>query len=243
MPGRSTLFSEAINSGDPWTLVATPVLTLGGLLTLSITVQEFGGGVLPTSFTFNRGTWDPVTHVDDAAGPHSIWAYRGVGDGSSGAFTISQVGGTSLKMANVTCEAWTAADTTGTNGSNGIAQSAAIGPSASANPQVISGSLPGVPAASSATYFVQSGGSLSTPDAAFAEIVDQSGADYFIESQWVTPAVQNVSATAATAFQPQIGIAIEIKAAGGGGGGTPGLEESGYFSAEPQTNPLTVSTW
>lgn len=210
--GRTTLFSEPVNSGDPWTLVATPTLTLGHLLTITVTMQHFGGNPLSTGLTFNRGTWTVVTHVDDATNLHSIWTYYGLGDGSSGAFTISQVGGTGLKMANVRCQDWTGVDTGGTNGSNGIAQFKAIGPSSSANPQVISGSLDSVPAASSATYFVQSSGDASTPDGAFAEILDQVGVDYWLEDQWVTPAVQSVSATGASPFQPQIGIAIEIKA-------------------------------
>jgi len=218
---RSTLFSEAVNSADPWTTAGSFTLTNGDLLTISVSVQCFGGGTLPTALSFDKGVWNLVTHVDDVPDLHAIWMYRGVGNGDSGVITVSQTGGASLKGANITCEDWTGADTTGTNGSNGIAQSVGIGPSPNANPQVISGSLGSAPAASSATYFAQSGGSLSTPDGAFAEIVDQAGSDYFIESQWVTPAVQNVSATAATAFQPQVGIAVEIKAAGGGGGGGP----------------------
>lgn len=216
---RTTLYSEAINSGDPWTTVGSFTLTNGDLLTISVSVQCFGGGTLPTALSFDKGVWDVVTHVDDVASLHGIWMYRGVGNAASGVITVSQTGGANLKSANITCEDWTGADTSGTNGSNGIAQSVGIGPSASANPQVISGSLGAAPAASSATYFAQSSGSLSTPDAAFAEIVDQTGTDYFMESQWVTPAVQSVSATGATAFQPQVGIAVEIKADAGGGGG------------------------
>lgn len=39
-----------------------------------------------------------------------------------------------------------------------------------------------------------------------------------------------------------VGIAIKAAAEVGGGGGT-GLEESGFYSSEPQTNPMVVSTW
>lgn len=39
-----------------------------------------------------------------------------------------------------------------------------------------------------------------------------------------------------------VGIGIKDAGAGGGGGGV-GLEESGYYVVEPQTNPTNVSTW
>lgn len=213
---RTTRVSEAINSADPWTSVASQAPTTGNLITLAISVQVFGGGTLPTSLTVtaNGLTWVAIDHQDET-GNHAIWLFRAMGTASSGTVGITQTGGANLKGANITCEDWAGTDTSGTNGSGAIVQSAKT-LSTSANPQIITCTLAALgDAVNNAVYMAQSSGSLSTPGGSYTELVDQAGTDYFMQSEWLLPGTTTPSATAATAFQAQVGIAVEIKAASG----------------------------
>lgn len=217
---HTTLASAAGNTSDPWT-TASQAPTSNHLITAAVSVQCFGGGTLPTtvSLSGNGLTWVEIDHQNDTPDLHAIWMFRALGTASSGTVTISQTGGSSLKGANWTFEDWAGTDTTGTNGSGAIVQSAKT-LSTSANPQVITVTLASGIGANDAVYLAQSSGSLSTPGGSYTEIVDQAGTDYFMESIWLLPGTTTPSATAATNFQPQVGIAIEIKDAGGGGGST-----------------------
>jgi len=227
--GRTTRWSEAISGGGPWTTTGSFTLTSGHLHTIAVTLQHFGGGGLPTGFTFDKGVWDPITHIDDVPDQHSIWKYRGIGNGDSGVLTITAVGGSLFKMVNISCEDWTGTDVGGTNGSAGIVQSNAV-VSASANPQDITIPLSALTdPVNNAVYFAQSAGAASTPDGAYTEIVDQAGTDYFLETGWLLPGDTAPGATSGTAFQPQVGIAIEIKAAGAGAPPSPVVSRSRRF--------------
>ena len=220
---RTTLASAAGNTSDPWT-TASQSPTSNDLITASISVQCFGGGTLPTgvSLSGNGLTWVEINHVNDTPDLHAVWMFRAMGTASSGTVTISQTGGSSLKGANWSFEDWAGTDTTGTNGSGAIVQSA-TNVSTSANPQVQTITLSALgDATNNVVYIASSGGSSSTPGSGYTELVDQAGTDYFMETQWKLPGTTTPNATAATAFQPQTGIAIEIKAGGGGGGGATG---------------------
>ena len=213
---RATLASAAGNSGDPWT-TASQSPTTNDLITAAIEFQCFGGGTLPTAVTLtgNGLTWVEITHQDDVPDIHSIWIFRAMGTASAGTVAIAQTGGANLKGANWTFEDWSGIDTSGTNGSGAIVQSAKT-TSASANPQIITITLAALgDAVNNAVYMAQSSGSLSTPGGSYTELVDQAGTDYFMQSEWLLPGTTTPAATAATAFQAQVGIAIEIKAASG----------------------------
>ena len=213
---RSTLASAAGNSADPWT-TASQSPTTNDLITAAVSVQCFGGGTLPTtvSLSGNGLTWVEVDHQDDTPDLHTIWFFRALGTASSGTVSITQTGGSSIKGANWTFEDWAGIDTSGSNGSGAVVQSAKQ-LSSSANPQVITCTLSALgDAVNNAVYMAQSSGSSSTPGGSYTELVDQAGTDYFMQSEWLLPGTTTPSATAATNFQPQVGIAIEIKAAPG----------------------------
>lgn len=209
-PSPTTRLSENVAGAGPWTTVGSVTLTSGRFYTMAVTVQCFGGGTLPTSLSFNRGgTWSLIKKQDDTPDLHNIFTYSVTGNGDSGTLTITPSGDVSTKMASVVIEEWAGADTSGA----GIVQSAST-LSASANPQQISLSLGAPPTTGNTVYVAQSSGSLSSPDDGtnYTELNDISGADYFIEDFWSsgTP-TQSPSATATTAFQPQVGVIMEIK--------------------------------
>jgi len=218
---RALLASAAGNTSDPWT-TASQAPTSGNLITAAISFQCFGGGALPTGVTLtgNGLNWVEIDHQDDVPDLHSIWVFRAMGTASAGTVAITQTGGSLFKGANWTFEDWSGTDTSGTDGSGAIVQSAKTA-STSANPQVITVTLGSGIGANNATYMAQSSGDSSTAGGTYTLLVNQAGSDYWMADQWLLPGDTTPSATSATAFQAQVGIAIEIKAAtGGGGGGT-----------------------
>ena len=207
---RASLASSSASTSGPYTTASqspgTNKLELAALI-----FQVFGGGTLPTgcALSGNGLTWAEVDHYTFSAGDASVWLFRAMGTGSAGALTITPSGDASLKLCQWHVEEFSAVDTSGTNGSGAVVQSAR-GTDGSANPQVITYTLAALgDAVNNATFAFAASGSLVTPSN--TELVDRSAADYFMEAQWTLPGNAAMTATAATAFQIQGGIAVEIK--------------------------------
>ena len=213
---RASLASSSAAGAGPYT-TASQSPTGNRLVTCSLIFQIFGGGTLPTgcSLSGNGITWVEINHATFVAGVMSSWMFRGmVASPSAGTLTITPSGDASLKLCQWHVEEFDGIDTGGTNGSAAVVQNVAIS-SPSANPQVGTYTLAALgDATNNATFAFAASGSLVTPSD--TEIVDRSASDYFMEAQWALPGNTSMTATAATAFQPQGGYAIELKAAGGG---------------------------
>jgi len=210
---QTQLASSLVSGAGPYT-TESQAPGANRLITCELVFQIFGGGTLPTgvSLSGNGITWEEIAHSTFEAGIASTWLFRGmVASPSAGTVTITPSGDSSLKLCQWDFEDFDVVDTSGSNGSGAVVQSVA-GSGPSANPQVITYSLAALgDAVNNATFAFAASGSLCTPS--HTEIVDRSGADYFLEGQWALPGAASMTATAATAFQVQGGYAIEIKAA------------------------------
>lgn len=205
----------------------------------------FGGGAAPTSVSVSGGglTWVQVGSIVAQSGGVSATAlFRALGSSpSSGSLTITH-DTTSTKFVTYEIEEFADIDTGGSNGSAAIVQSASMaGPSA--NPQVVSATLAALgDATNNATFICVAGGS-AISSSTHTTLVDTlvSGATYRHQVLWSLPGNTSASVTETTAFDPNQGIAVEIKAASGG---SPALDDSGSFPGfEAQSNPLVISVW
>ena len=213
---RASLASSSAAGAGPYTTVSqTP--TANAYIDCCLIFQIFGGGTLPTGCTVNGNgdsSWAPVANQIFVAGAMSCWKFRTmIASPSAGTVTITPSGDASLKLCHWHFEEYPGVDTTGTQGSGALVQFVAIS-SPSANPQVGTYTLAALgDATNNATASFAASGSLCTPSD--TELIDRSASDYFMHYQWALPGNTSMTATAATAFQPQGGYALELKAASG----------------------------
>lgn len=240
---RSTLLAA---EGSSSTFVSSSISPNANRLALfSIQFNWFGGGAAPTSVSLSGGgvTWVQVGSIVAQSGGVSATAlFRALsGSPGSGAVTITH-DTTSTKFVTWSVEEFDGVDTGGTNGSAAVVQVASMaGPSA--NPQVVSATLAALgDAVNNATYITCSSGS-AISSSTHTTIIDTlvSGATYRHQVLWSLPGNTSASVTETTAFDPNQGIAVEIKAASGG---SPALDDSGVYPGfEAQSNPLVISVW
>ncbi len=216
---RSTLLTAEGSSGGSPETTSSISPTGSRLSLLSLVFNWFGGGAAPTAVSVSGAgmTWVQVGGIVAQAGGVSATAlFRAlVASPSSGALTITH-DTTSTKFVTYEIEEFDGIDTGGTNGSAAVIQSVSMaGPSA--NPQVVSGTLAALgDATNNATYICCASGS-AISSSAHTTLVDTlvSGATYRHQVLWALPGNTSASVTETTAFDPNQGIAVEIKASAG----------------------------
>jgi len=176
----------------------------------------------PTITVSGNGlTWVQVAEENGTAGSSewSLHVFRALGASpSSGAITFSS-GSENVIAWNWDVIEWSDVDTSGTNGSGAIAQSATNFGTSPLTVTLASGD------SGNSTFgaFAENDydNPTYTPGTGFTEISDGSSGFASLQTEWQSGIDTSVDATCSTSSAPMLGIAIEVKAAAGGSTAVP----------------------
>lgn len=193
------------------------------LVLVSVGIRNYGAANLGTiSLSGNGLTYVEVatiTYSSIAAPLSRLSIFRGMGASpSAGAITIT-VSGTGQNSCAWSVDEFAGTDTSGTNGSGAIVQSANCQTDdADPAPSITLAALGD--AVNNAVYacFGNANNRALTPTTDYTELTDQApGNNCAVETHYKVPGTTSLSATGYSNFDDAAGIAVEIKAAVAGG--------------------------
>lgn len=197
------------------------------LILVAVTIRNYTAANLGTiSLSGNGLTYVEIvstTFSSIASSQNRISLFRAMGASpSTGAITIT-ISGTGNSACGWAVDELDGIDTSGTNGSGAIVQSATDNTdNASSDPPAITLSAL-VDAVNNATYASHANANLRllTPGGSYVELVDQN-TGVAIHSMWLLPGTTTPTVTGFSSGDDAAGIGVEIKMApAGGGGGNP----------------------
>lgn len=253
----STLTNAASTTSATSYVTSSITPTANNLLEACVASQVSSGGVNIPTLTGDGVTWVEVTHEKDYTGNRQITLFRALSASpSSGALTADFAGQTQLR-AGWTVSQFSGVDTSGSNGSGAIVQSAVASTTDALAVAGINVNLSAFSNVNNATFgCVREGaGNTITQGSGFTQLA-QSVSSATYQSEWKAINDTSVDWTWASVIAISNAIGVEIKAANATGIGTVLIAKTsgnvGIGTSTPQstlsiqatsgTDPFTISS-
>lgn len=214
MPPSPTVRTSDHNSADATSYsTASHTITANKLILLTLTTASAANGNAPTSISGHGATWVLVASRTEGSFTSEFLYRTMVGSDSTGTITITYADTQTQQTWSVV--EWANVDTSGSQGSGAIVQSATAGQATSTDTLTVTlaafASSDNRPFAAFGTN-LNSG--TATPETGWTELLEISGAESSATAMWRDDTADTSATVTWSATDPRhTGIAVEIKAA------------------------------